>query len=338
MFGIKPSNPETGYGYIEVDQISNQIQKAKNFIEKPSLDKAKEYLNSQKHFWNSGMFCFSTKSMLDDIKTHAKDIYNTSLEAYKSVINEENIYRFDNKIFEFMPNQSIDYAVMEKSDNVILIPVTFSWSDVGSWESLSKEYDNDNNGNSKGYSKNTNILNIDSSNVHVHSESHINKIIAMAGVNDLSIIDTHDALLVAKKSESHRVKDIVERLTSGNEFFKEKFELPSTVRRPWGTYTTLIFEEGYQVKKITVKPDQQLSLQYHHKRAEHWVVVRGTALVQIGDKEYETSAGVHRHIPLGDKHRLKNIGKDELVLIEVQYGTYLGEDDIVRLDDNYGRA
>ena len=236
------------------------------------------------------MFCFSTKSMLDDIKTHAKDIYNTSLEAYKSVINEENIYRFDNKIFEFMPNQSIDYAVMEKSDNVILIPVTFSWSDVGSWESLSKEYDNDNNGNSKGYSKNTNILNIDSSNVHVHSESHINKIIAMAGVNDLSIIDTHDALLVAKKSESHRVKDIVERLTSGNEFFKEKFELPSTVRRPWGTYTTLIFEEGYQVKKITVKPDQQLSLQYHHKRAEHWVVVRGTALVQIGDKEYETSA------------------------------------------------
>ena len=170
------------------------------------------------------------------------------------------------------------------------------------------------------------------------SESNIQKVIATAGIKDISIIDTHDALLVVHKSKSNLVKDVVEKLKNGNDFLKEKFDLPSTVRRPWGTYTTLIFDDGYQVKKITVLPGQQLSLQYHHKRAEHWVVVRGTAVVQIGDNEYETSVGVHRHIPLGDKHRLTNIGKDELVLIEVQYGTYLGEDDIVRLDDNYGRV
>ncbi|URQ69320.1 mannose-1-phosphate guanylyltransferase/mannose-6-phosphate isomerase [SAR86 cluster bacterium] len=338
VFGIKPTFPETGYGYIEVNEISNEIQKAKRFIEKPSLDRANKYLKSEKHFWNSGMFCFSVKSILNNINIHAKDIHNSSLETHKNVINEDSIYRFDDKIFMNMPDESIDYAVMEKSDDVTLIPVSFSWSDVGSWDSLSQEYDKDKNDNSIGSSNNANILNIDSSNIHVHSESHIKKVIATAGVDDLSIIDTHDALLVAKKSESHKVKHIVETLQNGNDFFKEKFDLPSTVRRPWGTYTTLIFEDGYQVKKITVKPEQQLSLQYHHKRAEHWVVVRGTALVQVGEDEYETSVGVHRHIPLGDKHRLTNIGKDELILIEVQYGSYLGEDDIVRLDDNYGRV
>lgn len=338
VFGIQPSVPETGYGYIEVDNISKDIQKAKKFIEKPQLEKAQEYLSSGRHYWNSGMFCFTAKTMIINLQSHAQDVLDSSSKVFKNMIHENSIYRFDEIIFKNQPDISIDYAVMEKSNDVTLIPVSFSWSDVGTWTSLSSVYDSDENGNSEAFIDNANILTIDSSNNHIHSESNIQKVIATAGIKDISIIDTHDALLVVHKSKSNLVKDVVEKLKNGNDFLKEKFDLPSTVRRPWGTYTTLIFDDGYQVKKITVLPGQQLSLQYHHKRAEHWVVVRGTAVVQIGDNEYETSVGVHRHIPLGDKHRLTNIGKDELVLIEVQYGTYLGEDDIVRLDDNYGRV
>lgn len=338
VFGIQPSAPETGYGYIEVDNISKDIQKAKKFIEKPQLEKAQEYLSSGRHYWNSGMFCFTAKTMIMNLQSHAHDVLDSSSKVFKNMISENSIYRFDEILFKNQPDISIDYAVMEKSNDVTLIPVSFSWSDVGTWTSLSSVYDSDENGNSEAFIDNANILSIDSSNNHIHSESNIQKVIATAGIKDISIIDTHDALLVVHKSKSNLVKDVVEKLKNGNDFLKEKFDLPSTVRRPWGTYTTLIFDDGYQVKKITVLPGQQLSLQYHHKRAEHWVVVRGTAVVQIGNNEYETSVGVHRHIPLGDKHRLTNIGKDELILIEVQYGSYLGEDDIVRLDDNYGRV
>jgi mannose-1-phosphate guanylyltransferase len=338
VFGIQPSVPETGYGYIEVDNISKDIQKAKQFIEKPQLEKAQEYLLSGRHYWNSGMFCFTAKTMIVNLQNHAQDVLDSSSKVFKNMIYENSIYRFDEILFKNQPDISIDYAVMEKSNDVTLIPVSFSWSDVGTWTSLSSVYDSDEHGNSEAFIDNANILTIDSSNNHIHSETNIEKVIATAGIKDVSIIDTHDALLVVHKSKSNLVKDVVEKLKNGNDFHKEKFDLPSTVRRPWGTYTTLIFDDGYQVKKITVLPGQQLSLQYHHKRAEHWVVVRGTAVVQIGDNEYETSVGVHRHIPLGDKHRLTNIGKDELILIEVQYGSYLGEDDIVRLDDNYGRV
>jgi len=338
VFGIQPSSPEVGYGYIEVDKISKDIQKAKSFIEKPSLDKAEEFVKSGRHFWNSGMFCFSAKTMISNLNAHAQEVFNSSKESFINIIESENIYRFNGDIFKNQPDISIDYAVMEKSNDVTLIPVSFLWSDVGTWSSISNTYELDDSGNSFSNLSNENIINIDSTNNHIHSESHVKKVIATAGINDIAIIDTHDALLVIHKSKSNLVKDIVEKLKDGDDFLKEKFELPGTVIRPWGTYTTLVFDEGYQVKKITVKPGQQLSLQYHHKRAEHWVVVKGTALVQIGDHEYETNVGVHRHIPLGDKHRLTNIGKEELILIEVQYGSYLGEDDIVRLDDNYGRV
>ena len=214
-----------------------------------------------------------------------------------------------------------------------MVPAEFGWSDVGSWDAVAGMHEADEDGNSSvGGDK---VYFVEARNTHVEITSHREKVIAAIGVDNVVIIDTPDALLVADRAKSQDVKLVVEALKTGAN--ADLTELPATVHRPWGTYATLKQEDGYQVKRITVEPGQKLSLQYHHKRAEHWMVTQGRAIVQIGDEEFETGAGDYRYIPIGEKHRLTNIGEDKLVLIEVQIGKYLGEDDIERLDDIYGR-
>ena len=214
-----------------------------------------------------------------------------------------------------------------------MVPAGFGWSDVGSWDAVASAHETNKDGNSAaGIDK---VYFIASTNMHVESNSHTEKVIAAIGLDNLVIIDTPDALLVTERGTSQEVKLVFEALKASAD--DEFTELPATVHRPWGTYATLKQEDGYQVKRITVAPGQKLSLQYHHKRAEHWVVTQGKAIVQIGDEEFETGQGEYQYIPLGEKHRLTNVGDNELVLVEVQVGEYLGEDDIVRVEDVYGR-
>jgi mannose-1-phosphate guanylyltransferase/mannose-6-phosphate isomerase len=239
--------------------------------------------------------------------------------------------QFDLHTFGLQPDISIDYAVMEPADNVHVVPAKFSWSDVGSWPALANALTPDASGNTMP----ANVVAIDTTDTHVQVDSHSQKVVATVGVHDLIIVDTPDALLVAHKGSAQLVKNVVDTLKARQH---ETVHSPAVVNRPWGTYAALKEEEGYKVKRITVIPGQSLSLQYHHHRAEHWVVVQGRGIVQIGDVEYETLPGQYRYIPLKEKHRLTNIGDEELVLIEVQCGGYLGEDDIVRLADTYGRA
>jgi len=239
--------------------------------------------------------------------------------------------RFDTHLFGRQPDISIDYAVFEHADNVSVVPARFGWSDVGSWPAVAQAHTPDASGNTFA----ADVVHVDTQGTHVQVESHSPKVVATVGVKDLVIVDTPDALLVASKQAAQKIKSVVDSLKARNH---ESTQLPAAVQRPWGTYATLKEEPGYKVKRITVRPGESLSLQYHHHRAEHWVVVQGVALVQVGDRELRTEPGQYRYIPVKEKHRLSNIGTEELVVIEVQCGGYLGEDDIVRLADTYGRA
>ena len=331
VFGIRPTAPETGYGYLEVAALSDAPQALHSFVEKPDRATAERYLAEGRYYWNSGMFGFTAGTMAKALSDHAPEVWAASQTAFTESTLEGNVRRFDEVSFCAQPDISIDYAVMEKANNIAMVPAGFGWSDVGSWDAVADAQATDANGNS-GHD---NTYFVETHNSYVASTSHTDKVVAAIGVEDLVIIDLPDALLVAHRAKSQEVKAVVEALKASPR--AELTELPATVRRPWGTYATLKQEAGYQVKRITVAPGQKLSLQYHHQRAEHWVVTQGQALVQIGDAEFETGPGQYRFIPLGEKHRLTNIGPDELVLIEVQVGDYLGEDDIVRLDDVYGR-
>jgi mannose-1-phosphate guanylyltransferase len=333
VFGIRPTAPETGYGYLEVAAAGDGPQALESFVEKPDRAAAEKYLAEGRYYWNSGMFCFTAGAMAENMETHASDVWAASEAAFAEANEEAGVTRFEEDSFVAQPDISIDYAVMEKAEKIAMVPAGFGWSDVGSWDAVAGAHEADTDGNSAvGIDK---VQFIETHNTHIESTSHKEKVIAAIGVEDLVIIDTPDALLVADRAKSQEVKLVVEALKASAD--AELTELPATVHRPWGTYATLKKEDGYQVKRITVAPEQKLSLQYHHKRAEHWVVTHGQAIVQLGDKEFETGPGEYRYIPLGEKHRLTNIGKSELVLIEVQVGSYLGEDDIVRLDDIYGR-
>lgn len=330
IFGISPTSPETGFGYVEVEHVSRECQPAKRFIEKPDVLSAQEYLASGRYYWNSGMFCCTADAMVSALERYAPEVLDAARRVHASSVSNDDQVQFDSHAFSLQPNISIDYAVMERADNVQLVPAKFGWSDVGSWSSVAKAHTSDASGNTFP----SDVVAIDTTGTHVHVDSHGPKVVATLGVHNLVIVDTPDALLVAHKDEAQGVKRIVDALTARGH---EAVSLPAVVHRPWGTYASLKEEDGYKVKRITVKPGQSLSLQYHHQRAEHWVVVRGTARVQVGDEEFETTPGQYRYIPLKERHRLTNIGKDELVLIEVQCGAYLGEDDIVRLADTYGR-
>jgi mannose-1-phosphate guanylyltransferase / mannose-6-phosphate isomerase len=327
-FGVVPTAPETGYGYIEVASQLTQVQPVRCFVEKPSFDVACDYLASGRYFWNSGMFCFGAQTFLDALATHAKSVFDSAQACHQSSKYSSCVRNYDLDSVLKIPSISVDYAVMEKSSNVAVVPASFSWSDVGTWDSIAQVSALDVDGNS-GEPQH---LFVNSTKTFIQSSS---RIVAAVGTNNLAIIDTPDALLVIDRARSQEVKLVVDKLKLLN---RSEWDLPAVVNRPWGTYQSLQEESGYKVKRITVNPGQSLSLQFHHKRAEHWMVVQGTAQVQIGDTEYKTEPGQYRYIPLGEKHRLTNVGKDLLVLIEVQCGSYLGEDDIVRLQDNYGRA
>jgi len=330
LFGIKPTGPETGFGYIECGPRIGETSalEVARFVEKPSVDKAVEYLAKGNFVWNSGMFCFTADQILRAMEQHAPDVFQAARALIAATDMSGPQVTLDPGLFARLPNISIDYAVMERAERVAVIPCEFGWNDIGSWKAVSETVTTDENGNSTE----GNAVLIDSRRTYIRSQ---NRLVAAVGVEDLIVVDTPDAVLVAHKDASQQVKEIVARLREqGNLAATEH----PTVERPWGTYTTLIEGSQFKVKRITVRPGSALSLQFHHKRAEHWVVVGGTALVQVGDQEFITRSGEYRYIPLGEKHRLTNVGSDMLELIEVQCGTYLGEDDIVRLVDNYGRA
>ena len=331
VFGISPAGPDTGFGYIEVANVSRDSQPAIRFVEKPDLATAQEYLATGRYYWNSGMFCFTADAIASAFERHAPELLAAARRALDSSQAEGDTVKFDLHTFGLQPDISIDYAVMERADNVHVVPAKFGWSDVGSWPSVAKAHTPDASGNTMP----SDVVAIDTTGTHVQVESHGPKVVATLGVRDLVIVDTPDALLVAHKDSAQKVKTVVDILKDRKH---ESVTLPAVVHRPWGTYASLKEEDGYKVKRITVKPGESLSLQYHHQRAEHWVVVQGIAMVQVGETEYQTQPGEYRYIPLKEKHRLTNIGKDELVLIEVQCGVYLGEDDIVRLADTYGRV
>ena len=334
VFGIRPTGPETGYGYLEVAEAGDAPQPLRSFVEKPDRAKAEEYLAAGRYYWNSGMFCFTAGVMAENMAVHAGDVWAASETAFAEAKEEAGVTQFAEDSFIAQPDISIDYAVMEKSEKIAMVPAGFGWSDVGSWDAVAGAHERDASGNSAiGADK---VQFIDARNTHVEGTSHTEKVIAAIGVENLVVVDTPDALLVADRAKSQDVKLVVEALKTSAD--AELTELPATAHRPWGTYATLKQEDGYQVKRIAVASGQKLSLQYHHKRAEHWIVTQGQALVQIGEEEFETGPGEYRYIPLGEKHRLTNIGNDELVLVEVQVGEYLGEDDIVHLDDIYGRV
>jgi mannose-1-phosphate guanylyltransferase / mannose-6-phosphate isomerase len=340
VFGITPTAPETGFGYIEVAKIERTSQKALRFVEKPDADTAAQYLSTGRYYWNSGMFCFTAGTILQAFKDHSPEVLAAAEHVMQSAIVQKSsttaanitdlVSRFDAHAFGLQPDISIDYAIMERAANVMLVPAKFGWSDVGTWPAVALAHTADASGNTFEAS----VVAVETTGTHVQVDSYTPKVVATVGVHDLIIVDTPDALLVAHKSQAQKVKAIVDEL---KERKHESTHLPTTVHRPWGTYATLKEESGYKVKRITVKPGESLSLQYHHQRAEHWVVVQGIAIVQVGDIEHRTEVGQYHYIPLKEKHRLTNIGKNELVLIEVQCGAYLGEDDIVRLADMYGR-
>ena len=309
-------------------------QPLKSFVEKPDRATAEQYLAEAAIIGIQGMFCFTAGVMAENMARHANDVWAASEAAFAEAQEEAGVTRFEEASFIAQPDISIDYAVMEKAEKIRHGAGRLWLVGCRLWDAVAGAHEADQDGNSAvGVEK---MHFIGAANTHIESTSHTEKVIAAIGTQDIVIVDTPDALLVADRSKSQEVKLVVEALKASAD--AELTELPATVHRPWGTYATLKQEDGYQVKRITFAPGQKLSLQYHHKRAEHWVVTQGKAIVQVGDEEFKIGPGEYRYIPLGEKHRLTNIGESELVLIEVQVGSYLGEDDIVRLDDVLGRS
>jgi mannose-1-phosphate guanylyltransferase len=321
-FGITPTFAETGFGYIET---VNEFD-VKAFHEKPDFDTATSYLKAGNYYWNSGMFCFKAGVFLDELEKYSAEIYNQCVKAFSNA-SKDDIIRIKHDDMIAIPEDSIDYAVMEKSDIVKVIPSNISWSDVGSFDALFEELPKDKNGNTK----NDNHISIDSKNNLVYGEQ---RKIATVDVEDLIIIDTGDALLISKKGSSQKVKKVVEKLKASN---SELHNIHLTGHRPWGTYTVLEEANGYKIKRIEVKPGCRLSLQKHFHRNEHWIVVSGTATVTVGEIKQYVRPNESTYIKMGELHRLENEGKIPVVLIEAQVGEYTGEDDIVRVQDDFKR-
>jgi mannose-1-phosphate guanylyltransferase len=306
------------------------VYRAKRFIEKPDRARAEQFLKQGRFLWNSGMFCFQVGAILRELAVHAPDVLDAARQCWSAVPKERsgNFVELPAELFARAPNVSIDVAVMEKSARVAVVRSDIGWTDVGSWEAVSRLLEPDAAGNRTSGE----ALVIDASDNFILSED---RLVAALGVSHLMVVDTADALLVAPKDRAQDVKRVVEALKAKGH---ESARLHRTVARPWGTYTVL--EEGprFKIKRIVVKPGASLSLQMHHHRSEHWVVVRGTAKVSNNEREHLIYTDQSTYIPAGNRHRLENPGKVELVLIEVQSGDYVGEDDIVRLQDNYGRG
>ncbi|MCG6937064.1 MAG: mannose-1-phosphate guanylyltransferase/mannose-6-phosphate isomerase [Gammaproteobacteria bacterium] len=328
-FGIVPDSPETGYGYIKAADSAgvNEVADIAQFVEKPDLATAMNYLKEGDYFWNSGMFMFKASEYLMALQEFSPEIYKASQEAFNAAHEDLDFIRIGTEQFKKCPSDSIDYAVMEKVKNAVVIPVDIGWSDVGSWSALHDISEQDENNNY--FIGDT--ISVSTKNSYVRAE---HKLVTTLGVEGLIIIDTDDALLVANKDCVQDIKNIVEMLANER---RDEVIIHKRVCRPWGCYQGIDHSDRFLVKRITVNPGAVLSLQLHHHRAEHWIVVKGTAKVTKDAEEFILSENESTYIPLGAKHRLQNIGKIPLELIEVQTGSYLGEDDIVRFDDVYGR-
>jgi mannose-1-phosphate guanylyltransferase len=320
-FGIKPSYPETGYGYIESN--GNEVV---SFKEKPSLETAIELIAKGNFFWNSGMFCFQAKTYLSELKNLRKDIFDACCTAFED--NSNSLIRIKLELMRAIPQESIDYAVMEKSKNVSVVTCDIGWNDLGSFDSLYDVLKKDENGNTQ--SPDT---------IHINSKNNLvignKKVISTIDVENLIIIDTPDALLISNRGSTQKVKEVVQKLKT---IKPELTNIHTTAHRPWGTYTVLEDTDKFKVKSINVRPGAKLSLQKHAKRSEHWVVVQGRAQVTVGKNVSILERNQSTYIPVQEIHRLENIGKEELILIEAQVGDYLGEDDIERIQDDYKRV
>ena len=322
-FGITPTFAETGFGYIEAEDFS-----VKAFHEKPDAETAQEYLNAGNYYWNSGMFLFKAGVFLEELKQYAPEVYESSLQAYNNAKeSDESLIRIKHEDMLNIPEDSIDYAVMEKSTKVKVVPSNIDWSDVGSFDALFEEMPKDENNNTLTEKH----IAIDSKNNLVYAKD---KYVATVDVEDLIIVDTGDALLVSKKGSSQKVKEVVKEIKKVSDLHN----IHLTGHRPWGTYTVLEDTPGYKIKRIEVKPGKRLSLQKHYHRNEHWIVVSGTATVTVGDTTELIRPNESTYIKMGDLHRLSNEGKIPVVLIEAQVGEYTGEDDIVRVSDDFKRA
>jgi len=329
-FGMAPSRPETGYGYIaEGDEISGAkgAREIRSFKEKPNEATAAAYINEGGYHWNSGMFMFAASTILAEFQKHQNIMLEACKKALSTASSDLNFLRMDEADFGVVPSDSIDYAIMEKTDKAAVLPAEFGWSDVGSFSALADVQDADADGNvAVG-----DVMSVDTKNCFIHGDGHL---ISTVGVEDLVIVATDDAVMVAKKDQDQDVKKIVDRLKAEK---RSEADFHSIVYRPWGNYRTLALGDRYQVKEIEVYPGKRLSLQMHHHRAEHWVVVEGSAVVTRGEETMLMGENESVYLPLGTTHRLENPGKIALRLIEVQSGSYLGEDDIVRFEDDFNR-
>jgi mannose-1-phosphate guanylyltransferase/mannose-6-phosphate isomerase len=317
--GIHPNRPETGYGYIKKlqEKCFHGSHRVEQFVEKPNSVTAQKYLLSGNYLWNSGMFAFTIETLMNEIQKHASDIYECLQGKYEDVLAN----------FSKMPDISIDYAVMEKASRVVVLPLELSWSDVGSWDNVYEILDKDEHQNAKVGQ----VVDVDTKNCMIIGGK---RLIATIGLEDMLVIETDDVILISKRQESQKVKQLVEKLKlQGRKEVAEHI----TTYRPWGSYTILENSAEYKIKKIVVNPLQILSLQMHYHRSEHWVVVQGTAKVTIGDKQTLVHENESIYVPKTATHRVENPGKIPLEIIEVQVGGYLGEDDIVRFEDIYGR-
>jgi len=335
-FGIKPDKPETGYGYIKRGEVllgkkkkdSTAAYTVEQFVEKPDLATAKKYLQSGKYLWNSGMFLFRADTFLHELQLHVPEMVTFCRQSVEKAQQDLDFLRLDKEAFSNCPSDSIDYALFEKTENAAVVPVDPGWSDIGSWSALWEVSHKDSHGNVL----HGDVLAVDSSGSYIRAE---NRLVATVGIEDMIVVETADAVMIADKNHVQDVKKIVNKLKKEK---RQEANLHRRVFRPWGHYETMSAGDRYQVKRITVYPGAILSLQMHHHRAEHWVVVKGTAKITRNEESFVLSENESTYIPLGTMHRLENPGVIPLELIEVQSGPYLGEDDIVRFSDNYGRA
>ena len=329
-FGIQPEYAEVGYGYIK--SIGNGLSRqVVEFLEKPDLELAEQYVASGQHYWNSGMFLFKASAFIEALIQYRSDIYSQVKKAYEGAVVDLDFVRVDNDAFERCPSDSVDYAIMEpaaESESVVVVPLDADWNDVGSWSSLWSISKKDVNGNAtKG-----DVITHETTNSYIQAQG---KLVATVGVSDLVVVQTDDAVLVADKNSVQSVKNIVLELSASS---RSEAQNHRKVYRPWGYFDSLDKGDGFQVKRLVVNPGSKLSVQKHHHRAEHWVVVSGTAKVRNGDNTFLLTENESTYIPIGEIHSLENPGTVPLEIIEVQSGGYLGEDDIVRLEDNYGRV
>jgi mannose-1-phosphate guanylyltransferase/mannose-6-phosphate isomerase len=329
-FGIVPASPETGYGYIKRDEQVDDTgaYRVAQFVEKPDRETAEQYVSEGDYFWNSGIFLMRADRWLDEISQHRPDIIKVCRQAMNKGLQDSDFFRVNRQDFHKCPADSIDYAVMEKTDRAVMMPISAGWSDIGAWSALWDVCPQDEDGNVKQ----GDVIAEDTRNAFLVAQ---HRCLATVGLDNVVVVETADAVLVASKDKAQDVKAIVSRLKESG---REEHKVHRQVYRPWGSYEGIDEGPRFQVKRLTVKPGAQLSLQMHHHRAEHWVVVKGTARVTCGDQIFDLHENESTYIPIGQRHRLVNPGNIPLEVIEIQSGSYLGEDDIVRFEDVYDRV